>query len=103
MCGALGLVALYSGLASGQMGVVAPVAVLVSASIPVAVGIVKVGVLPGQQLVGFTFAFIAVWYLSRGNSSHPVRLRDLKLPVTAGIEFDVFFILSDQVSSVLII
>ncbi|MGD9092128.1 MAG: EamA family transporter, partial [Anaerolineales bacterium] len=98
--GTLGLVALYLGLSSGQMGVVSPVAALVSATLPVVFGIIGEGIPPFQQLVGFIFAFIAVWFLSRGNNTiSPVRLHDLKLPVLAGIGFGSFFILIDHASN----
>jgi drug/metabolite transporter (DMT)-like permease len=100
MSGALGLVALYSGLATGKMGVVAPVAALVSVIMPVTFGIFNVGLPQPQQLVGFLFALLAVWLLSRGEGSSSLRLQDLKLPVAAGIGFGIFFILIDQVSSV---
>jgi drug/metabolite transporter (DMT)-like permease len=82
------------------MGVVAPVAALVSVILPVAFGIFNDGLPPTQQLAGFLFAFLAVWLLGRGDHSSPFRLQDLKLPVAAGIGFGIFFILIDQVSSV---
>jgi drug/metabolite transporter (DMT)-like permease len=99
MSGALGLIALYSGLATRKMGIVAPVAALVSAILPVAFGIFNEGLPLPQQLLGFIFAFIAVWFLSRGEDNTPLTLQDLKLPLAAGLSFAIFFILIDQVSS----
>lgn len=100
MAGAMGLVALYLGLAVGQMGVVASVAALVSASLPVLFGIFMEGFPQPGQLIGFLFAFLAVWFLSRGDNTSPVRFQDLKLPLAAGVGFAGFFILIDQVSHV---
>ena len=101
--GALGLVALYTGLAQGQMGVVSPIAALVTALLPVVVGIFSAG-LPGLLvLLGFGLAFVAVWFLARGDSRAPIRLRELKLPVIAGTAFGMFFIIIGHVSSVSIL
>lgn len=100
LCGAFGLVALYRGLAQGRMGVVAPLAAVVAAVLPVLVGIFNEG-FPGiWQILGFIAAFIAVWFLSRGSRHAPFQLSDLKLPFFAGIGFGLFFILIDRVSSV---
>jgi drug/metabolite transporter (DMT)-like permease len=99
MSGALGLTALYSGLATSKMAIVAPIAALVSAFLPVAFGIFNEGLPTPQQLVGFLFAFLAIWFLSRGEDNTPLTLQDLKLPLAAGLGFAIFFILIDQVSS----
>ncbi len=99
ICGGFGLVALYSSLASGQMGVVAPVAAVVTAMLPVLVGVFSEGWPLGRQLVGFGLAFVAVWLLARGNSAAPIRLAALKLPAVSGIGFGLFFVLTDQISS----
>jgi drug/metabolite transporter (DMT)-like permease len=97
-CGALGLVALYSGLARGPMGVVAPVTAVVAAIVPVAFSITLEG-LPGtQQMMGFAIALVAVWLISQTGREGNIHLRDLKLPILAGIGFGVFFILIDRVS-----
>lgn len=97
--GAFGLVALYTGLAKGRMGIVAPVAAVVTAALPVVVGILNEGFPSAWQLVGFGIAFLAVWFLSRGSSDAPIRARELSLPVAAGLGFGLFFILIDRVSN----
>jgi drug/metabolite transporter (DMT)-like permease len=98
--GAAGLVALYTALAQGQMGVVSPVAALVTALLPVVVSFFGEGLPKVTSLLGFGLAFIAVWFLSRGNSRAPIHLRELKLPMAAGAAFGMFFILINQVSAV---
>jgi drug/metabolite transporter (DMT)-like permease len=98
IAGVIGLVALYRGLAVGHMGVVAPVAAVVSAVVPVIVSLFIEG-LPGlQQIIGFGLAAVAIWLLSGGNGEASVRMQDLGLPVVAGLGFGLFFILIDRVS-----
>ncbi len=99
VCGTFGLVALYSGLAKGRMGIVAPVSAVVTAALPVAVSMFTLGLPPVPQLVGFGLVFVAVWLLSRGESRDPIQWRELTLPIAAGVGFGLFFILIARVSS----
>jgi drug/metabolite transporter (DMT)-like permease len=97
-CGGLGLMALYTALARQRMGAVEPVAAVTNALLPVTVGISTQG-LPGvPALVGFGLALAAVWLISRGDSKAPIRLRELGLPLGAGVGFGLFFILVGRVS-----
>jgi drug/metabolite transporter (DMT)-like permease len=96
--GAIGLVALYVGLASARMGVVAPMAAVVTATIPILVSFLFEGVPASSQLVGFGTALVAVWMLSGGGDGGAIRARELGLAVTAGLGFGTFFILIDRVS-----
>ncbi len=98
LAGGVGLVALYRGLATGRMGVVAPVAAVVSAGVPVAFGLLLEGVPSAAQLLGFGLALAAVWIISRSGDGAVVRARDLALPLAAGLGFGIFFILIDHVS-----
>lgn len=98
ICGAFGLVALYSGLATKQMGVVAPVAAVVTTIIPIIVALITEGLPTNLQLLGFGLALAAVWFLSRGNGTTPIKVTDLGLPVAAGLGFGLFFIFIDQVA-----
>ena len=97
--GAVGLSALYHGLATGPMGVVAPIAAVVSVILPLIFGLFLEG-MPGlPQLAGFGLAICAVWFITRAGSGSRVQARDLVLPVVAGLGFGVFFILIDHVSA----
>jgi drug/metabolite transporter (DMT)-like permease len=96
--GAIGLVALYSGLASGRMGVVAPVAAVVTAAIPILVSLFTEGTPATSQLVGFGIALSAVGLLSSGSDGGAIQARELGLAVTAGLGFGTFFLLIDRVS-----
>jgi drug/metabolite transporter (DMT)-like permease len=97
--GAIGLVALYSGLAGGRMGFVAPVAAVVTAVFPVIVGIFNEGLPAASQILGFGIAVTAVWFLSGTGSGKAIQMRELGLPVVAGLGFGLFFICIDRVSS----
>jgi drug/metabolite transporter (DMT)-like permease len=65
LLGAVGLGCLYHGLAVGRMGVVAPIAGVLVAGIPVAVGIVLQGAPPVLALAGILLAIVSVAVVSR--------------------------------------
>lgn len=96
--GATGLLILYSGLARGQMGIVAPVTALMAALVPVVFSIIVEGAPLARQIAGFVVALISVWLISKPGTDSRINLDDLYLPILAGIGFGVFFILIDQVS-----
>jgi drug/metabolite transporter (DMT)-like permease len=96
--GALSLVILYTGLARGPMGVVAPVTAVVAAIVPVIFSMFIEGFPGGIRFLGFGIALIAVWLISQVGKEFQFRFRDLGLPVAAGIGFGLYFILIDQVS-----
>ena len=98
VAGVVGILALYTGLAQGRMGVVAPTTAVLSASIPVVVGIVTEGVPPVLVLVGFGLAVTAVWLLSGGGKADGIRRNELGLALLAGLGFSLFFVFIDQVS-----
>ena len=81
--GAFGIAALYRALAIGRMGVVAPVASVVTGVLPVLVGIRTEGMPDRIQLLGFALALVSIWLVARPNEyidSH----RGLGLAVLAG-------------------
>lgn len=96
--GSLGLVALYTALAQGKMGIVAPVSAIVTAMLPIFAALWSEG-LPGKpQLLGFALALVAVWLLSFSGSAVAVEKSGLGLSLLAGIGFGMFFICIDQAS-----
>jgi drug/metabolite transporter (DMT)-like permease len=99
LAGVVGILALYSGLARGRMGVVAPTTAVLSASIPVVVGIVTEGFPPVLVLVGFGLAVTAVWLLSGGGKADGIRRDELGLALLAGLGFSLFFVFIDQLST----
>jgi drug/metabolite transporter (DMT)-like permease len=63
--GMFGILGLYRGLAVGRMGVVAPVAAVLGAGVPVAVGLALEGVPAPLQLVGIGLGIAAVVLVSQ--------------------------------------
>jgi drug/metabolite transporter (DMT)-like permease len=97
LAGAVGLVAFYQALSVGRMGIVAPIAAVLSAALPVLFGALIEG-LPGPlQLTGFVLAFIAVGLIS-GQGVVKGRPKGLGLAFLAGLGFGSFFILISRVS-----
>ena len=93
--GAFGIAALYQALAIGRMGVVAPVASVVTGVLPVLVGIRTEGMPDRVQLAGFALALVSVWLVARPNEyvdSH----RGLGLAVLAGVMFGLFLVAGKQ-------
>jgi drug/metabolite transporter (DMT)-like permease len=90
--------ALYTGLARGRMGIVAPITAVVAAFFPVIVGILNEGLPSPQRLVGFGIALMAIWFLSRAGNGAVIRLSELALPTVAGLGFGLFYIFIDRVS-----
>ena len=98
IAGVVGLLGLYAGLALGRMGVVAPVTAVLSALIPVIVGIITEGVPPVLVMVGFGLAVTAVWLLSGGGKTGGIRRNELGLALLAGLGFSLFFVFIDRIS-----
>ncbi len=96
IAGLIGLAAFYKGLANAHMGMVASLAAVISAALPVLFGLLIEGFPSNRQIAGFAAAFAAIWYLSVSEKSHTIRWRQLTLPVTAGIGFGFAFILIDR-------
>jgi drug/metabolite transporter (DMT)-like permease len=93
--GAFGIAALYRGLAIGRMGVVAPVASVVTGCLPVLVGFRTEGLPDRFQLAGFGLALVSIWLVARPNE-HIDSHRGLGLAVLAGVTFGLFLIASKQ-------
>ncbi len=92
--GTAGILLLYTAMVEGKMSIAAPVSALLSAVVPVMVGIFTQGT-PGMlTFIGFGFALSAVWLVSQSEEgikdifSH---LADLRLPLLAGLGFGSYF------------
>ena len=96
IAGLIGLAAFYKGLANEHMGMVASLAAVISAALPVFFGMLMEGFPSNRQIAGFAAAFAAIWQLSVSEKFHTIRWRQLSLPATAGIAFGFSFILIDQ-------
>ncbi len=91
-CGAVGLAALYRGLAVGRMAVVAPVSAVLSAAIPVAWGMASEGLPPAPKLAGFVLALSGIWLVARSDDVGEGQA-GLPLAVLAGCGFGGFLVL----------
>jgi drug/metabolite transporter (DMT)-like permease len=88
---AFGVAALYKGLATGRMGVIAPVASVMTALLPVVFGIGIEG-FPGKlQLLGFALAAVSLWLITRSDGELDSR-RGLGLALLAGVMFSLLLI-----------
>jgi len=96
VAGVFGLLALYSGLAYGRMGIVAPLTAVISATMPILYSLITEGVPPILQIAGFGLALIAVWLLSGASGDAVIRRAELGYAFIAGTGFALFFILIDQ-------
>lgn len=97
LAGAIGLVAFYSALSIGRMGIAAPVSAILTAGLPVLFSAFALG-LPGLlQLGGFVLAFAAIVLISRPERAKG-RPEGIGLALLAGCGFGGFFILISRVS-----
>ncbi len=98
LAGALGGTALaifYRTLASGDMGIIAPVAAVLGAAIPAAFSMMTQG-LPGVfPIAGFLLAGIGIWLISRPDGS-VVNYAGISMAALAGVGFAGFFICIDR-------
>jgi drug/metabolite transporter (DMT)-like permease len=103
LVGTMALLALYRSLSKGQMSTTAPVAAVISAALPVIVGIKTDGVPSLSTLAGFALALVAIWLLSRNSAdikTSQIKATDFALPVFAGLGFGVYYILMNKASNV---
>jgi drug/metabolite transporter (DMT)-like permease len=94
--GGIGLSFLYRGLSVGRMGVVAPVAAVITSGLPVIFGFVIEGIPSELAIVGIAFAFVSVILVSRTPPEADGRPSGLRYAVTAGSLFGAFTILVSQ-------
>lgn len=92
--GALGGTALaifYQTLASGKMGLAAPVAAVLGAAIPAAFGMMVEGLPHGLAIAGFFTAGLGIWLMSRPDA-HTEGPSGIGMALLAGLGFAGFFI-----------
>jgi drug/metabolite transporter (DMT)-like permease len=87
----LALALFYRSLASGNMGLVAPVAAVLGAAIPTIVTAFAAGFPGYRHVLGFILAGIGVWLISRieGSAGRP---EGIGMAVLAGIGFAGFYL-----------
>jgi drug/metabolite transporter (DMT)-like permease len=97
-CGIFGLVAFYRALSIGRMGIVAPIAGVLGAAIPILVGAIAQGLPTPLQGVGIAFAVVSVVLVTRPGDEppRPNDRRALGLAIFAGVGFGLFTTLLHQ-------
>ena len=101
LAGAVGGFALslfYRALASGQMGLTAPVAAVLGAAIPTGVGMAIDGIPGAVPLVGFVSAGVGIWLISRQEGAVG-RPQGLGLAILSGLGFAGFYLCINRVGS----
>ena len=93
--GGIALALFYRSLASGNMGLVAPVAAVLGAAIPTIVTAFAAGFPGYRHVLGFILAGIGVWLISRieGSAGRP---EGIGMAVLAGIGFAGFYLCIHQ-------
>jgi len=93
-CGAMGLAALYKGLATERSSLVIPAAGVVGAAIPVLFTAIVDGLLPIPQQAGLLLAMVGIWLVSEGHRTKMSgAARGLTMGTLAGLGFGAFFVL----------
>lgn len=100
---ASGLALLYRGLAVGRMGVVAPVAAILTATLPIGFGFITEGIPSVFAIVGIGFAVVSVALVSRSPSTADGRPSGLPYAIGAGVLFAAFAIGATQLNEGLIV
>lgn len=101
--GAAGLALLYRGLSTGRMGVVAPIAAVLTATLPVAFGFLTEGIPSWLAIAGIAFAVMAVVLVSRAPAEPDGRPSGLRFAIAAGVLFATFTILASLFSEGLVV
>jgi uncharacterized membrane protein len=98
---AIGLGLLYHGLATGRMGVVAPIAAVVAAMIPVAWGLASGEQPGGVVILGIALAVVAGGLISRetGETAAAPVSRSVVIALFAGVGLGVSLVLYAQTGS----
>jgi len=98
--GGFSLAIFYRALASGQMGVTAPIAALIGAAIPTLADIAMEGAPSRWTIAGFSLAIVAIWLITRpepsgenDESGHP---KGAAMAALAGVGFAGFYLFIHQ-------
>jgi drug/metabolite transporter (DMT)-like permease len=96
--GALGVSSLYQGLAVGRMGIVAPVAAVLTAVTPALIGVVLQGVPPLVVIVGLAVAIVAVVTVSASPDDGSGRPAGLQYGLVAGVSLGLLSVVFSRIS-----
>ena len=98
--GGFSLAIFYGALASGQMGLTAPIAALMGAAIPTMVDIGLEGTPSRWSIAGFALAVVAIWLITRpepqGGNDEAGRPEGVTAAALAGVGFAGFYLCIHQ-------
>lgn len=100
---ATGLALLYRGLSVGRMGLVAPLAAVITATLPVGFGFLTEGIPSFLAIIGIGFAAVSVVLVSRAPAEPDGRPSGIKYGIGAGAIFGLFTVLASQLGDDLIL
>lgn len=98
LAGALGIASLYQGLASARTAVVAPIAGVLAATIPVTVGWLSQGMPSVWRMIGIGVALLAVVLVSRSPDPLTGRPAGVRFGILAGLGFGLFNVFASRFS-----
>jgi drug/metabolite transporter (DMT)-like permease len=98
LAGVTGLLAFYSALARGKMGIVAPISAVLTVTLPVLFSAFTVGLPSFLQVGGFALAGLAMVLISRPQHTAESP-QGIGLALLSGCAFGCFFILISRVHS----
>jgi len=100
MSGGFSLAIFYRALAAGKMGLIAPVSALVGAAIPTLADVALEGTPSRWTICGFVLAVVALWLITRPESSggerSSVRPAGVGMAALAGVGFAGFYLCIHQ-------
>jgi drug/metabolite transporter (DMT)-like permease len=100
--GGFSLAIFYRALASGQMGLTAPIAALVGAAIPTLIDVALEGAPTRWTIGGFVLAIVAIWLITRPEPSDKKdpsgRPAGVGMAALAGVGFAAFYLCVHQAS-----
>ncbi len=94
LVGGIALPALYRALATGKMGIAAPITSVLSAALPVVVSAASEGLPRPLQIAGLILALVALWFISRPEGK--LRPQGIGLALFAGLGFGSFLVFMRQ-------
>jgi drug/metabolite transporter (DMT)-like permease len=100
--GGFSLAIFYRALASGQMGLTAPIGALMGAAIPTLADIAMEGAPSRWTIAGFVLAILAIWLITRseteGRNDNSGRPAGVAMAALAGVGFAGFYLCIHQAS-----
>jgi len=94
LSGGSALAIFYRALATGRMGLTAPVAAVLGAAIPTVFGMFREGLPQAAQMVGFALAAVGIWLISRTEDGSPAE--GVGMAALAGVGFAGFYLCMKQ-------